>query len=145
MVGKTARWEESKLKTALAVSGIIIVALASVWAIATVGLPSTARMKEFDDARVSDLSSLHSAIERFYDEEGKLPVTLTELDIGDAYLQDPENEESYGYVVDDSRHYRLSSRFALANQEHRHWYGQNWSHEAGVQEFTFEVEEKKRE
>ena len=113
-----------------------------IWAFAVVGTPRMARMKELDRERVSDLQAIHRKIDDFYQRKGELPASLDELYLDNTEFSDPESGESYGYVIQDRRHYRISATFSLADDGSSTWYGESWKHEAGHQEFSFTVRDK---
>ena len=112
---------------------------AIVWAVTIVGTPRMARMRELDEARVANLQEIRGEIGRFYRDQGRLPDALQDLSLDPDTLRDPETHEFYGYVVEDTRTYKLSAQFALASDEKHGWHDVEWSHGTGVHQFSFVI------
>lgn len=115
---------------------------AVLWGLLTVGTPGMARSKELDRARIRDLREISRAIQRFFDDEGRLPNSLQDLDLDPDTLVDPISKKSYEYVVKDSRNYQLAAEFAVADEDRGGFYERNWSHRSGLHYFNLEVESK---
>ena len=73
-----------------------------VWSISIVGTPSEMRAKRIDNARLSDISGIQSAVFNNFQTTEKLPVTLDQLNNalqGYAVPTDPVTETLYTYRV----------------------------------------------
>ena len=146
MVREIWAWKKGSFaRVMLAIMGTAITAGAVIWAVAIVGTPRVARMRELDYARVADLQRIKTAIEEFYRDKGILPDNLHELDLEADDLRDPETGEKYGYVIEDATHYRISARFSLSGEESKFWYDEDWSHGSGVHEFSFVIPERDKQ
>jgi len=110
------------------------------------GSPFEARIKKFDQARVSDLQNTQSQIVEFWRQKERLPETLDELsDSISGYKPptDPESLKSYDYVKGEELSFELCAEFSLpssgdeaASREFYYAYqDDNWDHEAGRQCF----------
>lgn len=136
---------ESRVKTwrniILPIATLIIIAAAIVWAISVVGTPETARNRELDKRRISDIQRIRLAIDRYYEDKGELPSRLEELELQKRILQDPETGNLYGYEILNSKNYQLSATFANKATEDS-YYSKIWGHPAGVHHFSFSAPEK---
>lgn len=139
MVGENQVGSSSRLRMMLAVTGVICVAASIVWAVASVGTPHTARLQELDRARVGDLQTIRRAVERYYKDKATLPSSLDDLTLDAEDLTDPETGASYGYAIDSAQRYHLTAHFSLASVDERNYYGQDWRHDAGHHEFSFDA------
>jgi hypothetical protein len=88
---------------------------------------------------VTDLRHIQNAIDNYAKTVGELPDELDQLNLDPEDLLDPETEEEYGYTPLDSRRYQLSARFHFSDDENYRWYDEDWSHDAGQHEFSFEI------
>lgn len=124
---------------------IVVVTLfgsAVLWGLLTVGTPGMARSTELDRARIRDLQQVSWAIQSFFDDEGRLPNSLQELDLDPDTLVDPISKKPYEYLVKDTRSYQLAAEFAVADEDRGGFYERNWSHRSGLHYFDLEVESK---
>lgn len=82
------------------VIAFLMIVMMIVWGFVVTGGPAGARAERFDDKRLSDLSSIQSQVNSYFQEYGELPDNLTELhDASRNYALpvDPRTEEPYGY------------------------------------------------
>jgi len=93
--------------------GVIILVLASViGGVVIAPSPQEARLLEFDERRVEDLSILNNQIVDHYRQNESLPEDLNEPQF-DQY-RDPETGESYPYKIISETEYELCATFTLA-------------------------------
>ncbi len=132
----------------LAMSIVIVVALAAiVGSLFIIDSPAVARMKGYDQQRVNDLGQIDSMIINDYQNNGKLPDSLS----ADKYknINDPETQKSYQYSIKGPKSYELCANFSLDvskdNKGYNNGYmtapidfrGEDWFyHKAGYQCFT---------
>lgn len=82
--------------------GIVIVVAAIVGGFVIIGSPAKQRDLRFDSQRISDLSSIQWQVLNNWQQEGKLPATLAEIEdefSGYNVPTDPQTEKEYGYRV----------------------------------------------
>ena len=133
---QTSRWQSLVLPVVI----FSIVAAAVIWAISVVGTPNTARQKELDNIRVGDLRRVHYAVDRYYQKNKALPAKLSDLDLSKSDLLDPATEAPYGYVVVDSKNYKLVANFTYASSQNETFsVDKKWLHPAGEFQFSFEA------
>lgn len=93
------RWAKFARRTNAWV-GIIMVLAAIILGFITVGSPATQRALRFDSQRISDLQNIQWQIINHWQQKGKLPVTLNELNdslSGIVIPSDPETKTNYEY------------------------------------------------
>lgn len=122
------------------------VSIAAIVAIIIGGLlivdsPQITKMKQFDQRRVEDLSSINYYILAQYANTSKLPAALEEINIKAA---DPETKQPYEYNTDGEKSFQLCATFSLAaefdDNEMRLVQVDEWfNHGAGRQCFTRDV------
>jgi hypothetical protein len=136
--------------------GLIGISVAG--AIYVSGGPVKARYLAQDQQRVKDLRSIYYDVDRFYQNEGRLPNALEELDKSPATFignkKDLITGRPYGYAVVDANTFQLSSDFHLpspkreSGQGSRSYYKASddsfWNHGAGNHSFTIKVATKKK-
>lgn len=78
-----------------------------------IGSPSQSRALKFDEKRIQDLIYLKSEIERIYEKNRTLPVSLNELNPNSKVnLEDPETKLPYEYRIISTESYELCATFA---------------------------------
>lgn len=93
--GKYFAWVTSILVLAVIVGAFIVV-----------GSPSSARLIQFDQQKVSDLQGIQGQVVNYYQRKGVLPNTLSDLsDPISSYAVpvDPQTKASYEYNVKDAK------------------------------------------
>ena len=133
---------------------IAVVLAAIVTGFFIAGSPATERLRRFDSQRLSDLQTLQWEIINFWQNKGRLPNELAELNDdlrGFRVPADPvpgtaEKAREYGYHVKGALSFALCADFALPSSEGVEllkpaasrpaplYYGevnQNWQHPAG--------------
>lgn len=125
------------LAAGIAVAGALVAALLAI------GSPTRQRAQRFDERRVADLQSLHSAIDDYMTSRTALPADLDALQRATPQmaldLDDPRTGARYGYRPLGARRYALCARFALPRlKTDRRGYGDDgWLHRAGRDCFEF--------
>ncbi len=97
---------------------IFVVFAAIVAGFFVVGSPKTERMRRFDDQRVSDLQTIQSQVVYYWQQKGKLPATLSDLNNdlqGYRVPVDPETNVDYGYTVNPPLSFSICATFDLAS------------------------------
>lgn len=104
----------------LAWVGIIIVLAAIIGGFVIVGSPTKQRQLRADIQRVNDLQNVQWQIVSFWQTNGKLPATLTDLKDSISYSnipKDPETKASYGYNMIASTTFSICADFARKNED----------------------------
>ena len=111
-----------KWKMILAGLGIILVIAGIVSGFIIVGSPATQRAQRFDDQRINDLTNIQWQITNYWQNTGKLPLTLEVLNnpVGNYLLpQDPDTRAPYEYSMKGTNTFELCANFALVSQNSR--------------------------
>ncbi|MDP2671639.1 MAG: hypothetical protein Q8P13_04260 [bacterium] len=112
-------------KTYLAIAIVSLLALGTViYGFSLTGSPFDARGKQFDQTRVSNLSNLKYSIESYYNRNGKLPSTLSDLSSNTDYYygssrnstKDPDTGKDYEYSVTSTTSYKLCATFSAPSE-----------------------------
>lgn len=93
----------------------IAAALVVIAGLITLGTPSRARERRFDQLRIEDLSQLSRLIDSYWVKHAALPQSLDSLVAArqlDRVPSDPQNRSPYTYLVTGERSYRLCATFA---------------------------------
>jgi hypothetical protein len=127
-------------------SGVLVVA-AIAGAFFVIGSPTTARLFQFDQQKVSDLQGIQSQIVNYWQKKEALPNSLSDLNDPISSFNvpvDPQTNKAYEYTVKDAQ--KLSFELcATFNKEGADQYGQarptsipvkgftsdNWQHSSG--------------
>lgn len=139
--------QEPQWRPRLAWAGFITASVSLVLALWIAGNPFKQRLVRLDKQRVSDLRSLHEAINRFHKKEKRLPDTLSELKTcPDSYVEqttDVVTKTPYVYKQLGNVSYRLGAVFDLPtpNDHDKGIRGKDgfYRHKAGLQTFDFNV------
>jgi len=139
--------EESKDKkntviTTYFYTTIVLVVIVFISGIFFVESPSEARDRRIDNEAISRMSSITSAIQQYYDENGSLPESLDTLDREITYLSadglnNPLTKKQFDYKTVDQKKYELCTDFLRASldedmQNYSYAYPPaDWRHEAG--------------
>lgn len=100
--------------------GIIFVLAAVITGFIVVGSPAKQRALRFDQQRTNDLSTIQWYIINNWQNKGKLPATLTELNdplSGTTVPKDPETEAPYEYIQKGSNTFELCATFGQSSQD----------------------------
>lgn len=149
--------------------GIVLVIAAIITGFVTVGSPTKQRGLRFDNQRINDLTNIQYQIVNYWQQKGKLPVTLTDLNdplYGSVIPMDPETKAAYEYSAKEKLSFEICSTFSLAFEDTQgrgeYGYGRggsyavmdmaypsmlggdnNWKHEAGRTCFTRTIDPEK--
>lgn len=92
--------------------GIVLVSM--VWGFAIMGSPMAAREKRFDDNRVSDLQNIQWQIVNYWQQKGRFPKSLAELEdqiSGYRVQVDPETKSEYEFNLGEGYAFELCATF----------------------------------
>ncbi|MBX4209511.1 hypothetical protein KW799_02380 [Candidatus Parcubacteria bacterium] len=119
---------DSPKRTRLIVSLACVFVFGSlIWGFVSVGSPMKARALRFDERRVNDLTSIQWQAINYWQQKGKVPQSLSDLnDPISSFMipNDPETGKPYGY--EKSPHdlsFKVCATFALASQDASGRYG----------------------
>jgi len=105
----------------LSISAFVILSLLLLGMV-LVKSPSEMKLVRMDERRVADLHRIGNLINRYYQNNRKLPEDLKLLTpSNDHYLPlfDPETEEPYKYRIMDSKSYEVCAVFSASNLDQR--------------------------
>ncbi len=105
-ISKYVGWVGGAVMLAIIVSGFFII-----------GSPWAQRLARFDDRKVSDLQTIQWQIVNYWQQKGKIPVALSELEdpiSGFRAPKDPETGTPYGYTVLEADAFELCATFSTA-------------------------------
>ena len=156
--------QDSKGKAVLSYVGLAIIVVSIVFGFITVGSPTKQRNIRFDNQRISDLQNIQSNVVSSWQQKGKLPTKLDDLNdslYGVTIPKDPEDSSDYVYNVKSDKSFEVCAKFALKSEDTkgRGAYGAsyaydmsyptiigdstNWKHEAGLACFTRTIDPDK--
>lgn len=84
------------------------------------GSPAQIRLYKFDDQKVGDLQNIQWQIVSYWQQKGKLPVTLSDLQdpiSGYVVPNDPQTGESYEYKITNKLSFELCGTFNAQSRE----------------------------
>lgn len=121
---------------AVEVISIVLVVIAVVWGFVATGGPGSARLERLDSSRVSDLSSLEGALNRYANDLGVLPDSLESLKEFVSYdvdIVDPVTKDPYEYRIidgdatgDNIVSYELCAVFSAEGSEDGYYSSKLW-------------------
>jgi len=133
-------------KFGIAVSAVVAILIISGFFLG--GNPFRQRLIRFDDQKLSDLQMIQEQIRMYWNQEGKLPASLAEMQGGlSGYVPpvDPETGAAYGYRPTGGMNFELCADFNLSSEEiakyrqgYRYADDPRWNHPAG--EYCFDRE-----
>ena len=121
---------------------LAVVSLAFVGSLFVVESPAVARNRRLDNAILDDFSQINSAINTYYQDKKVLPENLDLLRsdfnyINNDTLNDPKNNQPYGYHILADKKFELCADFLTANigsdNSQDQYLKEQWPHEAGNQ------------
>ena len=154
----------SKGKTVLSYVGLTIVVASIIVGFITVGSPTKQRNIRFDNQRISDLQTIQSNVVSSWQQKGKLPAKLSDLNdalYGISIPNDPEDSSDYVYNIKGDKSFEVCAKFALKSEDTKGkgTYGTgysydtsypiytgdttNWKHESGLSCFTRTIDPDK--
>lgn len=111
--------EAKQARNTLAVASVVVVALLVIGAFFIVGSPATNRQRAADQKRVNDLQSIQGQLVYYWQQKGKLPARLDELNdplVGFSVPVDPVTNEAYEYEAQGTLSFDLCATFALKSE-----------------------------
>ncbi len=138
------RESPSKLAKYFGYSTGVLVLIVIISAFFAVGSPSSARLVQFDQQKISDLQGIQLQIVSYWQSKEKLPTSL--LDLNDPISSfmvpaDPQTKVSYEYNIKDAANlsFELCAKFNQPSPVNATkaiypagaGIGQNWDHKAG--------------
>lgn len=139
--------EPSVLGKYFAILSAIIIIISVVGAFFIIGSPLQARLVQFDQQRVNDLSGIQSQAVNYWQRKGTLPNALTDLNdsiSGYTVPMDPETKNPYQYTVKNTAtlNFELCATFDVSSNVNGVTpaptpimypgdVSQNWSHASG--------------
>jgi hypothetical protein len=145
---------EAKYQAVFWISIVFVVALL-IWAFSIFGSPNDTRKLRVDNQRVSDLQSIQWQIVNYWQQKGKLPAGITDLNDSLSSFSvpvDPESSAFYRYEKTGSKSFKLCANFHFANkitearsimlaQKSDMTFVENWQHGAGEYCFDRNIDE----
>jgi hypothetical protein len=122
---------------------IVLVVIVIISSFFIIGSPTTAKLMQLDQKRVSDLQEIQMQVVNYYQAKEKLPENLEILkdDIsGFTAPTDPKTKQNYEYIIVDAENlsFQLCANFDKENKMDKnqslYYYGissQNWDHTSG--------------
>jgi hypothetical protein len=137
---------QAPLKIFLALAILVVVTSVS-YGIFLVA-PWDQRTLKFDERRVSNLTSISFGVDGYWEQNGRLPEQLIDLQTRRSFIQpteDPETGEPYEYRVLSEKGYELCAVFttdsATLDREFKPSFSERvWEHSAGRVCFGLEAE-----
>lgn len=122
-------------KVWLTVSIIFIVA-SIVWGFVVLGSPRTQKLYKYDSAKFSDLENISWQVNSYYEMEGSLPESLSDLSSSVNYFVvplDPQSGKPYEYVKKSASKYNLCAEFNFSTDDVNYSapVQSTWNHPAG--------------
>jgi len=128
-------------------AALAVVVISFVGALFVVETPTQTRDRKMDEQVINNLNNVHSYLDRYYTEKGKLPndfsILIKEYALQEKDFVNPISKEKFEYKVVDATHYETCSVFKASNKkanENITYYGQViWDHDAGRYCFTQKI------
>lgn len=100
-------------RTVWTVVALVVIVGSISWGFAVLGSPRTQRLVKYDEQKISDLQSLNSEIQSYYQLKKALPVTLSELSAVQYYvgMNDPQTAIPYEYQKTSNTTYSICAVF----------------------------------
>lgn len=114
---------------------IILVLSAVLYGLYLTGFPASQRQVKFDERRVSDLQEITRGVRAYYEETGRMPQTLEELEPLDVFISsvtDPGTSEEYEYSTTGAFSFELCAVFETEGESDMRFPGlESWEHGIG--------------
>src|SRR5207244_733873 len=113
-------FKAKKARVILAWVGAVVVLGIIISGFIVVGTPGKQRAIRFDSQRVSDLSNIQWQVVSYWQQKGKLPASLADINdsiSGRSIPTDPENKSEYKYNVKSPMQFELCGVFSLKTQD----------------------------
>lgn len=130
-------------KISLGISLVVII-VSIILGFLVLGSPRTQRLLKYDQAKITDLTSITSSIQYFYNNTGKLPDNLKQITENQAMantytnMKDKQTGDEYVYQKITDTKYKICADFNLESRSDYGYYDNyyNWTHPKG--DFCFE-------
>ncbi len=124
-----------------------------VWGFSVLGSPRNQRLVKYDQQKISDLSSIKSAVESYYSVNASIPNDLDLLNMSYYYFNkiDPQTGKEYEYIKTSNEAYSLCAEFNKTSDKNsnlgqgEYYYDMytggniNWDHQNGRSCFDFKI------
>ena len=125
-------------------ASLILVLASFIASLFFVESPMETRNKKMDEIIMNNFYSINNEINSYYNEFGKIPQTIDELQreygISDKILNHPESGKKIEYKIVGEKEYELCTDFKTSNKNEEDYYGyynnyrkENEKHDAGYQ------------
>lgn len=125
-----------------------VVAAAVVFGFYKAGLPQNQRLRNFDDRKINDLSTIQYQLVNYWQRKQQLPARLEDLnDPISSYMvpRDPQSDQPYEYHPTGPKSFELCVAFNYANtnpdSQPSQIVDQNWTHNQGRYCFTRSIDQ----
>lgn len=123
----------------VAIAITVVVIIAALAGLYLSGSPAEQRLLRMDERRIRDLNQLANAVQRYWQEQGRMPADLEQLVDGRRLNKlpvDPDSGEAYEYVAGD-KNFSLCAQFDRATPDSGTI--EFWQHPAGEHCFAFDT------
>ncbi|OHA93281.1 MAG: hypothetical protein A3E02_00375 [Candidatus Zambryskibacteria bacterium RIFCSPHIGHO2_12_FULL_38_34] len=100
-------------KTWLIISAVIIL-VSIIWGFSVLGSPYTQRLIKYDNQKITDLANIQWQVISYWQVNGMLPVSLSDITSAQAYTvvpTDPQSKTTYEYAKTDTMTFKLCAEF----------------------------------
>ncbi len=121
----------------------LLVLAAVLYGLAVMGSPATIRKLHFDERRVSDLQNIQWQIVNYWQQKGRFPKSLADLEdpiSGYRNPMDPRSKQPYSFTLGEGYVFELCAAFELPSNERSRsiakpypsdGFSENWEHGSG--------------
>ncbi len=127
----------------------IIILVAIILGFSVLGSPQSQRLIRYDNQKVTDLQNIQYQVISYWQMNGKLPTSLSDMSAAQPYNiipKDPQSQTTYEYQKTDVMDFNLCAEFNKENMTNNLYYGDgmvrvgikgniiqndNWNHPAG--------------
>jgi hypothetical protein len=125
----------------------LVVIAAVIYGFSATGTPKQKRAQQFDQTRMSNLNSISYQIQYYYEDNDKLPTSLSDIKLSTYNSKDPETGEPYSYKKVSDTTYELCATFGtdsadVKNEDPYDYYGYDSTaktHKKGYDCIPFEL------
>ena len=143
---------DSPLPKIMGTASLVLILASFIGTFFIIESPLESRRKAFDRTRVMNLQEIKYAVDDYYREYQKLPISLEELLQNRGYLKifDPKTGQLYQYQITNTDSYQLCAEFDGSNKNQPEDYYYNppyneFTHEAGQNCFDRKVSQSEKE
>lgn len=114
-------WEtKANLSKTVGIVASLAVIVAVVSSFFIIGSPETARLMKLDQQKVNDLQMIQSQVVTYWQQKGKLPGSMSDLEDPLSYFtvpKDPQTGESYTYTPGEGMAFSVCATFNRASSD----------------------------